>query len=124
MHEHVRLYNYICQLPYFLFLTNKLAKVKFIELSSKNLEEEISIGEPAIREEYNLYLANFDTSVKKNVQKEPSISVDEQIAEDESIFKELSNLDYTESQSHFSELVLKLVQSVNFKNHSKTENIC
>ena len=65
--------------------------------------------------------AKIDTSVKKNVQKEPSISVDEQIAEDESIFKELSNLDYTESQSHFSELVLKLVQSVNFKNHSKTE---
>ena len=59
--------------------------------------------------------AKIDTSVKKNVQKEPSISVDEQIAEDESIFKELSNLDYTESQSHFSELVLKLVQSVNFK---------
>ncbi len=50
-----------------LFLTNKLAKVKFIELSSKNLEEEISIGEPAIREEYNLYLANFDTSVKKTI---------------------------------------------------------
>jgi hypothetical protein len=65
--------------------------------------------------------AKIDTSVKKSVQMENFISVDEQVAGDESIFKELSNLDYTKSQSQFSELVLKLVQSVNFRNHSKTE---
>ena len=50
-----------------LFLTSKLAKIKYIELSSKNLEEDVSIGESALREEYDLYLENFDTSVKKTI---------------------------------------------------------
>ena len=44
-----------------------MAKVKYIELSSKNLEEDVSIGESALREEYDLYLENFDTSVKKTI---------------------------------------------------------
>ena len=50
-----------------LFLTNKLAKVKYIELSSKNLEGDIAVDEQTLREEYDLYLENFDTSVKKTV---------------------------------------------------------
>ena len=65
--------------------------------------------------------AKIDTLANKSLKIENSLSVDEQIAEDESIFKELSNLDYTKSQGHFYELVLKLVQSVNSTNYSKTE---
>ena len=50
-----------------LFLTNKLAKVKYIELSSKNLKEDVSVDEQTLKEEYDLYIQNFDASIKKTI---------------------------------------------------------
>jgi len=50
-----------------LFLTNKLAKVKYIELSSKNLKEDVSVNEQTLKEEYDLYIQNFDASIKKTI---------------------------------------------------------
>ena len=50
-----------------LFLTNKLAKVKYIELSSKNLKEDVSVDEQILKEEYDLYIQNFDASIKKTI---------------------------------------------------------
>ena len=50
-----------------LFLTKKLAKIRYIDLSAQSLQKDIEINEQDLQDEYALYLENFDNSIRKTV---------------------------------------------------------
>ena len=67
-----------------LFLTKKLVKVKYINLSASSLQSNIEIQEQDLKDEYTLYLENFDDSVRKTVS-HLMINVDDETSLQEAI---------------------------------------
>lgn len=48
-----------------LFQTNEMAKVRFIELSTNKLKNNLSISNEELQEEYQAYLQDFDTTIRR-----------------------------------------------------------
>ena len=67
-----------------LFLTKKLVKVKYINLSASSLQSNIEIQEQDLKDEYTLYLENFDDSIRKTVS-HLMINVDDETSLQEAI---------------------------------------
>ena len=67
-----------------LFLTKKLAKIRYIDLSAKSLQKDIEINEQDLQDEYALYLENFDNSIRKTVS-HLMINIDEDTNEEQAV---------------------------------------
>jgi len=67
-----------------LFLTKKLAKIRYIDLSAQSLLKDIEIDEQDLQDEYALYLENFDNSIRKTVS-HLMINIDEDTNEEQAV---------------------------------------
>lgn len=67
-----------------LFLTKKLAKIRYIDLSAQSLQKDIEINEQDLQDEYALYLENFDNSIRKTVS-HLMINIDEDTSQEQAV---------------------------------------
>ena len=87
-----------------LFLTKKLAKIRYIDLSAQSLQKDIKITEQALQDEYALYLENFDNSIRKTVS-HLMINIDDDTNEEQAVSLANNIVQKINDGSNFIDLV-------------------